>query len=267
MGFLSDFFNAVKHIIVLAVYLPVTGFCVFRAITSIQASLDRGRGTNAASRFVRDVKANSIFRSALWWGFVQIIVSIPCMLVLGFSLFTLLMALPGVILTVYSIVQQNKSNKDKQRVKDARVVTKTATKVAGATAVGAGVVTATALTGGLGAPAALAVGGAVTGAARAASKAGDMMSDVDAPDITESDFKEFNQAAKSLGETYGISVDEAGNFIARANAIGVKGATVKEVGESALKSPVMQTLLAEAELEPTVENVIPFVQRALAAVR
>lgn len=267
---MAQFFNSLKVIVAMLVYLPVTGICLIKGLSSVQKSLDRKRGTNAASRFVRDVSAQHTFRTALIWGSLQLSVGVGTMLIIGFSLATVCLPVPGVILMIMSVLMQRSSNKDQQRIKDARVVTKTGTRVAKAAGTGIALTAGAAATVATGGAAGVLIGTGVAaagvGASRVAGKAGEMMTDVDAPDITEEDFKEFNEFGKSLGKMYGIDIDDPAVFVSKANAIGVKGSTVEEIGENALKSPVMQTLLAEKNLEPTVSNVIPLVNNALKAI-
>lgn len=294
---MGAFFEAVKNGIVMLMYLPITFFSLYKGVMAIQGALNYQRGTNAVSRFVRDVKSNSASRGAVIWGVLQTCMGTISALLMGITLLTCLMPLPGIIMIVASFVIQNKQNNNAKRVEDARVVAKGSLDVAGAVAkpvglaagVAAGVVAApvVASAGLTGAAATVAVGGTALaakgvtqGLLKSAESASGMMTDVKALDVDETkEFADVTRFTDNLqAATEGIVNQalehvtakltmEPTDFISQANNLGIKGNTVEEVGQEALKSPVMLTLLKESNQEPTVENVIPFVERALAAAK
>lgn len=253
---MSGFFHGVRVIIGFILYLPVHLFVFGSVFRCIQAALNNTRGTNVVTRYVKNVRSNTTFKNALAFSSLGLLDALICAAICGFGIY-LLMLVPDIGLLIMSIVMQYKSNQNKQRIKDARTVTKGGLKTTAAVAsVAAKPVEmagkAAMATGyGMGVGAALVAGGTALGAAgNVLDRAGDSMTDVSAVGVTKEDLQPIVNALP----------------IGQYNAIGLPGNTIEEVGQNALKMPSFQLLLEEKGLPATVENVMPFVTQSVKAV-
>lgn len=185
----------------------VTGFMLFNAAMSDK------RGTNAVTRFVRNVGAYGKYRVCLLSGALQLVV---------FLLFSLLcgsivpVIFPVIILGLTGYLMY-KSNTNQQRVKDARYVTKQSLDVGGQVAGEAAYIGTAVATGGnlAAAQAAKAVGDQAGGVMRQASSA---MTDVEATPITVSpiDTEALIEAATRMGiDTDGKSIEQISDKIVK----------------------------------------------------
>lgn len=189
----------------------------------MKAKVSSDRGTNAVTRFVRDSSASGMYR-------IVVILGVPSTLscfVVGQIFGCPYACLPTLSIVVLSFVMQFQSNKSEQRVKDARVVTKTTGKVVAAT--GASAVALGCVATGVGAPAAAAIVAGTSGVMNVVDKSMDQMTDVQGPDITKEDFAAFNGVA---GKISGINISNPEAFIEAANRAGIDTAG-KDLGEVA----------------------------------
>ena len=176
--------NFLKTLFGLVFLVPGMIMCIVAAIGIAPNYLSGTRGTNAVTRTTRDAVMNAKLQSK----YAMLAVSIPLVGIGGFIVLglagLLLLTIP-IGLMVIIVVLRMKSNKDKQRVKDTRVVTKAAAKVTGEVAKPVGIAAAAAAapaTGG----ASLAVAGAVVAGSTAigevAKDAAKNMKDVEVGD-------------------------------------------------------------------------------------
>lgn len=210
------------------------------------------RGTNAVTRFVRDVSANAGYDMVIAIG-----LSVTCgCLFLGLLFKAVYACIPSVLVVVLGFVLKFKSTKNKQRVEDSRVVTKAGGKVVAATGTAAVAVGATVATGGLAAPAAAAIVAGSTAAAKGVTnvidKSMDQMTDVNGPDIKREDFKELNAFAEKFS---GISIEHPEEFIEAANRAGIEtnGRDLREVASNVIQF-APPAMLAELPEEMSVEE-------------
>lgn len=152
------------------------------------------RGTNAATRFVRDVGRNQFF-------LIVQVTALPVtmlFLLIGCLCKAPYACLPTAACSVLIFVFKYKSTKNKQRIKDARVVTKTGGKVVARGAAAAGTAVATYY----GGPA---VGMAAATASKSlvavTDKCLDSMEDVEGPDITASDLEGLDSLTDTVAST------------------------------------------------------------------
>lgn len=184
-----------------------TGFKLFNAAMS-----DR-RGTNAVTRFVRNVGSYGRYRVCLLYGVVQFAV----FLLLGLACGSIVpIIFPLLILGLTGFLMY-KSNTNQQRVKDARYVTKQSMDVAGQVAGDAAYIGTAVATGGnlAAAQAAKSVGDSAGGVMRQASAA---MTDVEATPITVSpiDAESLVAAATRMGiDTEGKSIEQISDKIVK----------------------------------------------------
>ena len=183
---------------------------------------DASRGTNTFTRFVRDTNSNFRYRrisaTACLVTAIYIIIGL-------FKHVILVAAIPSLIMTLLPFVFRFKSNANRQRVKDARVVTK-ATGKAVAEAAPAAVAIGLSATG-VGAPAGAAIMAGTQAASNIAKKSVNMMTDVECPDINSEDFKALNKVGNMAisSKTQGaISLNADGS------GISVKDACLKSGG-------------------------------------
>lgn len=180
---------------------------------------DASRGTNCVTRFMRDVGANTVYtRCVIICGGTTIV-----MFIIGMIAGCFWVCLPTLIPIGISVYFKVMSNRNAQRVKDARVVTKTTGKVAAVTGTAVAAAGLTVATGGIaagGMAAAATVGGtaAAAGASRVLDKAMDQMDDVEGPNITSEDFKELNAFASKFS---GIDIEHPEEFLATCQSVGI----------------------------------------------
>lgn len=264
-------------VLTLTAYVLATFFAVLKGIACVQASLTYKRGTNTATRFVRDIATNRVYRQAVTMGSIQLIIALFSAFALnkGIKLY-FLFPLPGLVIIALSFIMQAVRNSNEQRVKDARVVTKGAMDVADAAAPALGAVAAGATmmaTGGVsGLVMAAGAAGATIGVAKSAGTASQMMTDVQSLDVdSEREFSELTKVSNMVnGKIIESAIDLLGSlspsdFISGANRMGLTGETVEEVADSALQSKPMLMLLEERGQEPTRANIIPVVKETLQA--
>lgn len=183
----------------------VTGFTLFNAAMSDK------RGTNAVTRFVRNVGAYGRYRICLLSGVIQFVI----FLLLGIACGSIAPIICPVIMLGLTGFLMYKSNHNQQRVKDARYVTKQSMDVAGQVAGDAAYIGTAVATGGniAAAQAAKAVGDSAGGVMRQASSA---MTDVEATPITVSpiDAEALVAAATRMGiDTEGKSIEQISDKI------------------------------------------------------
>lgn len=187
--------NFLKTLFGLVFLVPGMIMCIVAAIGIAPNYLSGTRGTNAVTRTTRDAVMNAKLQSK----YAMLAVSIPLVGIGGFivlGLAGLLLLIIPIGLMVIIVVLRMKSNKDKQRVKDTRVVTKAAAKVTGEVAKPVGIAAAAAAapaTGG----ASLAVAGAVVAGSTAigevAKDAAKNMKDVEVEGFEMTDTKQTLQ--------------------------------------------------------------------------
>lgn len=163
----------------------------------------RARGTNKVTRYLRDSSANSGYTRCI---FACMIATVVCLVLSIMGKPPVVPALPTAGVLVYAWKLKSDSTKDKQRVKDARGVTKGSLQVAGATAVGVGAVAGYAaakaskvIPGQVGVKVGAKVGEA---AGEVAIAAADSMTDVEGLPAKKAKFKNpelFMERAKALG--------------------------------------------------------------------
>lgn len=185
----------------------VTGFILFNAAMSDQ------RGTNAVTRFVRNVGSYGKYRVCLLTGSIQLVV----FLLLGMLSGSIAPIICPVLMLGLTGFLMYKSNHNQQRVKDARYVTKQSMDVVGQVAGDAAYIGTAVATGGnlAAAQAAKAVGDSAGGVMRQASAA---MTDVEATPITVSsiDAEALVAAATRMGiDTDGKSIEQISDKIVK----------------------------------------------------
>lgn len=167
---------------------------MFLGLSLANAKLhDASRGTNAVTRFIRDTSSNIAYTRVMIFAGIATIFTF----LIG-SLFKKGWAcIPTALVIVGAVVLRVMSTRNKQRVKDARVVTKGSAKVVAATGGAAAAVVAAPVvaSGGAAAAAATAAVAAANGASRVVGKCADKMKDVDSINVTEEDFKELHKLA------------------------------------------------------------------------
>lgn len=169
------------------------------------------RGTNVATRFVRDVGRNQFFN------IVQV-TALPVtmlFLLIGCLCKAPYACLPTAACSVLIFVFKYKSTRNKQRIKDARVVTKTGGKVVARGAAAAGTAAATYY----GGPAAgMAAATASKSLVAVTDKCLDSMEDVEGPNITASDLEGLDSLTDTVASTDFKNPDK---FIEAANRAGI----------------------------------------------
>jgi len=219
-------------VFLLVLDLLVAGILLMKLM---KTKVSRERGTNTFTRFVRDgvgqAKTNQVIMIG---GGTSLIV-----LLIGAFTKSWYACIPTIGVVVFAFVQQFQSNRSKQRVKDARVVTKTTGKVAAATgtaavAVGATVATGGIASGGMAAVATIGATAAAAGATRVIDKSMDQMTDVEGPNISKDDFKELNAFASKFAN---IDIEHPEEFIEAARRAGIEtnGKDLSEVAENVIK--------------------------------
>lgn len=176
------------------------------------------RGTNAVTRFVRDVSANVGYNMCQIMSVLGIIMFGLPGLIFGGG-WAILVVAPTVATLVLSFVLKAKSTNNEQRVKDARVVTKGSLEV-GAAVAETGLTAAGAVAGGAaGAKIGKAVGGSV---AAISDKAAHSMTDVDSLGITKEDMKGINDVMGGVaGGIQKVSVPDPTRFMEAAQRVGI----------------------------------------------
>lgn len=182
------------------------------------------RGTNAVTRFVRDVSANVGYNKCQIMSVLGIIMFGLPGLIFGGG-WAILVVAPTVATLVLSFVLKAKSTNNEQRVKDARVVTKGSLEVGaavaetGLTAAGAVAGTSTGVGAAAGAKIGKAVGGSV---ATISDKAAQSMTDVDSLGITKEDMKGINDVVGGVaGGIQKVSVPDPTRFMEAAQRVGI----------------------------------------------
>lgn len=189
----------------------------------MKAKVSSGRGTNAVTRFVRDSSASGMYRIVVMFGASSTVACFVFGLIFGCPY----ACLPTLSVVVLSFVMQFQSNKSEQRVKDARVVTKTTGKVVAATGTAAVAVGATAA--GVPVPVTKALVAGTSGIMNVVDKSMDQMTDVQGPDISKDNFAALNGVAEKIS---GINISNPEAFIEAANRAGIDTAG-KDLGEVA----------------------------------
>lgn len=254
-------------------------------VYTMSCKASSGRGTNAASRFVRDVSANAGY---------DMVIAIGSLLTLGCTFLGLLFdvayaGIPSALVVVLGFVLKFKSSNDSQRIEDSRVVTKTGGKIVAIVLPAVVALIAVICTGG-GALVPIAIVALVVAIAKGVSnvvnKSVDMMSDVKGPDITKEDFKELNAVTERISgikmehpeeaittdsklsiETNvgsmagitekfsGISIEHPEEFIEAANRAGIEtnGKDLREVASNVIQF-APPAMLAELPEEMSVEE-------------
>ena len=189
---------------------------------------DASRGTNCVTRFVRDVASNTVYTQTITLCGVATIL----FLIIGAIAGCPWVCIPTIIPIGFSFYLKLQSNKSQQRVKDARVVTKTTGKVVAATGT-AVAATACAATG-VGAVATAGIVAGAAGASRVVDKSVNTMTDVDGPDISKEDFKELNTFASKFT---GIDIEHPEEFIEAATRAGIntEGRDLREVAANVIQ--------------------------------
>ena len=213
--------------------IVIAGWCGLKLMKAKTA--DAERGTNCVTRFMRDVSANAKYSQVMMiCGGATLL-----FLVIGAIAGCPWVCLPTLVPIGVSFYLKLQSNKSVQRVKDARVVTKTTGKVVAATgtaavAVGATVATGGIAAGGMAAAATIGATAAAAGASRVLDKSMDQMTDVEGPNISKDDFKEFNAFASKLS---GIDIEHPEEFIEAANRAGIEtnGRDLREVAANVIQ--------------------------------
>ena len=189
---------------------------------------DASRGTNCVTRFVRDGASNTVYTMTIaLCGAATIL-----FLIIGAMAGCTWVCIPTIIPIGFSFYLKLQSNKSQQRVKDARVVTKTTGKVVAATGT-AVAATACAATG-VGAVATAGIVAGAAGASRVVGKSVDTMTDVDGPDISKEDFKELNAFVSKFS---GIDIEHPEEFIEAATRAGIntEGRDLREVAANVIQ--------------------------------
>ena len=200
MGFVLFIFN-----------LLVAGVLLFRVMNA-RAS-DASRGTNTVTRFVRDVGSNVVYTTTSMIAVGATIV----FLLIGLLADAPYACIPTVAMVAVPFIFRFQSNRNQQRVKDARVVTKTTGKVVakvGTDAVALGCVAAAPATGG----ASLAAVAAAKGACNVLDKSMDQMTDVEGPDIQDSDFEYLHKVSSVA---FGVDFHDPDKFMEACQRVGI----------------------------------------------
>lgn len=184
---------------------------------------DASRGTNCVTRFMRDVGANRTYTQCITvCGGTTIL-----MFIIGTFKGCFWVCLPTLIPIGVSVYFKVMSNRNAQRVKDARVVTKGTGKVIAATGDAAATTTAFVGSGG-NLAAAKAAHVVASSACKVLDKAMDQMDDVESIDVKQSDFTELNGYTKNIT---GIDIEHPEEFIEAATRAGIstEGKDLREV--------------------------------------
>lgn len=251
----------------------------------LQCKSSNDRGTNTVTRFVRDVRANRGYNTVLMLSTSLTVVT----LLLGTKYKCMYACIPSLLVIILSFILKNKSTKNKQRIEDSRVVTKTGGKIVAIVLPAVVALIAVICTGG-GALVPIAIVALVVAIAKGVSnvvnKSVDMMSDVKGPDITKEDFKELNAVTERISgikmehpeeaittdsklsiETNvgsmagitekfsGISIEHPEEFIEAANRAGIEtnGKDLREVASNVIQF-APPAMLAELPKEMSVEE-------------
>lgn len=169
------------------------------------------RGTNAATRFVRDVGRNQFF-------LIVQVTALPVtmlFLLIGCLCKAPYACLPTTACSVLIFVFKYKSTKNKQRIKDARVVTKTGGKVVARGAAAAGTAVATYYGGPVAGKAAMTASKSLVSVT---DKCLDSMEDVDGPNIAASDLEGLNSLTSTMAS---VDFKNPDKFIEAAKRAGI----------------------------------------------
>lgn len=186
---------------------------VFTGFKLFKATMSDTRGTNAVTRFVRNVGAYGRYKACLLSSVIQVVL----FLLIGLACHNFIVVICPAIMVVLTMLLMYKSSHSKRRVKDARYVTKQSLDVGGQVAGDAAYVgTAIATHGNLAAAKATkAIGDSAGGVMRQASAA---MTDVEATPIT-------------------VSPIDAEALVAAANRMGIntEGKTIEQISDKIVK--------------------------------
>lgn len=201
--------------------LITAGVATVKMLNSYNSSK---RGTNAVTRFVRDVSANVGYNKCQLMSVLGIVMFGLPGLIFGGG-WVILVVAPTVITLVLSFVLKDKSTNNEQRVKDARVVTKGSLEV-GAAVAETGLTVAGAAAGastGVGAAAGAKIGKAVgSSVASISDKAAQSMTDVDSLGITKEDMAGVNAVAGGMADGIKkVSVPDPARFMEAAQRVGI----------------------------------------------
>lgn len=210
------------------------------AVMLVMAYFNNIRGTNTVTRFVRDVSSNAIYNIYIMYAVAVTTISI----LIGLVFSCVYTCIPSVLVIGLAFYFKYLSTRNKQRVEDSRVVTKTSGKVVAAT--GAAVAATACAATGVGVVASAGIVAAAKGASRVVDKSMDQMNDVKSPEITKEDFQELNNFASKYS---GIDFKNPEKFIESASRAGIPtdGKDLASVAEKVIQNAPKAMLSALPE--------------------
>lgn len=202
---------------VLIINIIIAAFLGFKMMQAKQAGIDRG--TNAVTKFVRDVGANATYNMV---AYVSMLATVVCLVLSLLTKFKFIACLPTALVCVLCFVLMHQSNKNAQRVRSARVVTKGTLEV-GAQAGGAigqvaGGAVGFAQGGVVGAKAGMKAGRAIGDSiGNIGGKAAAQMTDVESLGVTKEDVKGIEDLSAQISEQF----ENPELFMKKAQALGM----------------------------------------------
>lgn len=201
---------------VLIINIIIAALLGFKMMQAKQAGIDRG--TNAVTKFVRDVGANATYNMV---AYVSLLATVVCLVLSLLTKFKFIACLPTALVCVLCFVLMHQSNKNAQRVRSARVVTKGTLEVGAQSGEAVGQVVGGVIgsKGGVaGAKAGAKVGKAVGGAiGNIGGKAAAQMTDVDSLGVTKEDVKGLEDLSAQISEQF----ENPELFMKKAQALGM----------------------------------------------
>lgn len=198
------------------------------------------RGTNSVSRFVRDVGSNVVYNTYIMYAVAVTTISI----LIGLIFSCVYTCIPSVLVICLAFYLKYLSTKNKQRVKDARVVTKGGGEFI--ESAGEDVATIACKVAKLDPVTSDAVVGATAVTSHVIGRAVSKMDDIDSLNITKEDFQELNNFASKYS---GIDFKNPEKFIESANRAGIptEGKDLASVAEKVIQNAPTAMLSALPE--------------------